>query len=304
MGLIRKLFGGGNNINIEEEIERKGFSTSDCSFDCDSCSSKFPASVSVEEKDELWNSTKEYGLHIVVASGKTDWPHDACLVPGTVGKAVSGWADLSNDKFPELGTSSSIKVTMSSLCSAELDTNEEYILGRRGDILILPFFIWIKNVSAENVGSLLDVMMPKLIESRDKKIPPPSKVENFDDVTVQADGFQSYIFLCSHRTRDKRCGVTAPLMKREMEIYLRDLGLYRDFNDYRPNGVRVAYINHVGGHKYVANVLMYSKTGKNIWLARCRPQNVRPIIDECILADGKVWADKVRIIQRFDPIEW
>lgn len=131
MGLIRKLFGGGNNINIEEEIERKGFSTSDCSFDCDSCSSKFPTSVSVEEKDELWNSTKEYGLHIVVASGKTDWPHDACLVPGTVGKAVSGWAELSNDKFPELGTSSTIKVTMSSLCSAELDTNEEYILGRR-----------------------------------------------------------------------------------------------------------------------------------------------------------------------------
>lgn len=304
MELIGKLFGGGNNVNIEEEIEKKGFSTSDCSFDCDSCHSKFPSSVSVEEKDQLWNSTKEYGLHIVVASGKTDWPHDACLTDGTVGNAVAGWAGLSNSKYPELGASSTIKVTMSSLGSEELHTNEEYILQRRGDILILPFFIWIKNVSAKEVGALLNEMMPKLIECRDKKLAPPSKLDNFDDVTIEADGFQSYIFLCSHKTRDKRCGVTAPLMKREMEIYLRDLGLYRDLSDDRPDGIKVAFINHVGGHKYAANVLMYSKTGKNIWLARCRPQNVRPIIDECILADGKVWPDKVRIVQKFSPIEW
>lgn len=304
MRLIGKLFGGGNDVNIEEEIEKKGFSTSDCSFDCGSCHSKFPSSVSVEEKDQLWNSTKEYGLHIVVASGKSDWPHDAFLGSGTVGKAVVHWAEESNSKYPELGESSTIKVTMSSLGSEELDTNEEYILERRGDILILPFFIWIKNVTAKEVGQLLDVVMPKLIECRDKKLAPPSKVDNFDDVTIQADGYQSYIFLCSHRTRDKRCGVTAPLMKREMEIYLRELGLYRDVSDHRPDGVKVAYINHVGGHKYAANVLMYSKTGKNIWLARCRPQNVKPIIDECILADGKVWPDKVRIIQKFVPIEW
>lgn len=304
MSLIGRLFGRGKGINFEDEIQKKGFLTSDCSFDCDSCSSKFPTSVSIEEKDQLWNSTSEYGLHVVVVSGKTDWSHDACLVEGTVGNAVSGWAGLSNDKFPELGTSSTIKVSMSSLGSEELETNGEYILQRRGDILILPFFIWIKNVSAKEVGSLLDMAVPKLIDSRDKKVAPSSTFETFPDVTIHIDGFQSYIFLCSHKTRDKRCGITAPLMKREMEIYLRDLGFYRDVSDNRPDGVRVAYINHVGGHKYVANVLMYSKTGKNIWLARCRPQNVKPIIDECILADGKVWSDKVRLIQKFDPIEW
>lgn len=302
--MIRWLFGHRETPSIEQEIEKKGFSNSDCSFDCSSCSSKFPASVSIEEKDQLWNSTKEYGLHIVVASGKTDWLHDACLVSGTVGNAVSNWADTSKDKFPELGTSSNIKVSMSSLGSTELDTNDKYIEQRKGDILILPFFIWIKNVSASEVGSLLDLAVPKLLEYRDKKTVPPPVFKDFPGVKVQVDNFQSYIFLCSHKTRDKRCGITAPLMKREMEIYLRDLRLYRDCCDDRPDGIKVAFINHVGGHKYVANVLMYSKTGKNIWLARCRPQNVRPIIDECILADGKVWPENVRIVQNFDPIEW
>lgn len=303
MGLINRIFGS-KAVNVEEEIEEKGFSASECSFDCASCSTKFPSSVSIEEKDQLWKSTKEYGLHIVVASGKTDWEHDALLGQGTLGNAVSKWGELANGKFPELGASSAIKITMSSLSSTELETNDDYIHQKRGDLLILPFFVWIKNISVEQVAPFLNEAIPKLIECRESKSVPPSVFEHFPDVSVQVDNFQSYIFLCSHKTRDKRCGVTAPLMKREMEIYLRDLGLYRDLSDDRPDGIKVAFINHVGGHKYAANVLMYSKTGKNIWLARCRPQNVRPIIDECILADGKVWPDKVRIVQKFSPIEW
>src|SRR5437773_8992241 len=42
------------------------------------------------------------------------------------------------------------------------------------------------------------------------------------------------ILLCSHKTRDARCGQSAPLLRRELERQLRPLGLYRDLDDERP----------------------------------------------------------------------
>lgn len=65
------------------------------------------------------------------------------------------------------------------------------------------------------------------------------------------------ILLCSHKTRDLRCGISAPLLAKEFERHLRPLGLYRDLHDTRPGGVGIYFINHVGGHKFAANVIVY-----------------------------------------------
>jgi hypothetical protein len=69
------------------------------------------------------------------------------------------------------------------------------------------------------------------------------------------------ILMCSHRTRDARCGQSAPLLRKEFERHLRPLGLYRDLHDDRPGGVGIYFINHVGGHKYSANVMIYRRRG-------------------------------------------
>jgi (2Fe-2S) ferredoxin len=69
------------------------------------------------------------------------------------------------------------------------------------------------------------------------------------------------ILMCSHRTRDARCGQSAPLLRKEFERHLRPLGLYRDLHDDRPGGVGIYFINHVGGHKYSANVMIYRRAG-------------------------------------------
>lgn len=259
-----------------------------------------------DEDFPLWNSTKPFGLHLVVATGKTDWPHDATGNSGTLSHAVSKWADEA--KLPELSEESSlIKVTVGSLSSNELMSNQQYADEVAGDVLILPFFVWVKNVNVKQVLHVFNTVIPELIELRKQNATelPKKTYAEFPDVRVEPDPNQAYVFLCSHRTRDLRCGITAPIIKKEMDIYLRDLGLYRDHGDDRPGGVNVSFISHIGGHKYAANVIIYlRKSGKNIWLARCKPNNCRPIIDECILSDGKVWPDKVRIIQKFHPIDW
>lgn len=63
--------------------------------------------------------------------------------------------------------------------------------------------------------------------------------------------------MCSQKTRDARCGQSAPLLRKEFERLLRPLGLYRDLHDERPGGVGIYFISHVGGHKFSANVMIY-----------------------------------------------
>lgn len=129
------------------------------------------------------------------------------------------------------------------------------------------------------------------------------------------------ILLCSQKTRDARCGQSAPLLKREFERHLRTHGLYRDANDERPGGVAVHFISHVGGHKYSANVIIYRRrdfdwhkkikvasssaatateeekaqaqqsenegAAQGIWLARVRPEECENIVKFTIL-QGKL----------------
>ena len=74
---------------------------------------------------------------------------------------------------------------------------------------------------------------------------------------AQSCPHSALILLCSQKTRDARCGQSAPLLRREFERHLRPLGLYRDLQDTRPGGVGIYFISHVGGHKYAANVMVY-----------------------------------------------
>lgn len=121
---------------------------------------------------------------------------------------------------------------------------------------------------------------------------------------------KALILMCSHKTRDARCGQSAPLLRKEFERILRPLGLYRDVHDERPDGVGIYFINHVGGHKYSANVMIYRRgdVGEEekkeeeeaveggpqsgeatqlIWLARVRPEDCENIVRFTVL-QGKV----------------
>jgi hypothetical protein len=126
------------------------------------------------------------------------------------------------------------------------------------------------------------------------------------------------ILLCSQRTRDARCGQSAPLLRKEFERHLRPLGLYRDMDDQRPGGVGIYFINHVGGHKYSANVIVYRRrdfdwykreetraadeeegASQGIWLARVRPEECENIIRYTVL-QGKVLKPETQLRAGFD----
>lgn len=124
------------------------------------------------------------------------------------------------------------------------------------------------------------------------------------------------ILLCSQRSRDARCGQSAPLLRKEFERHLRPLGLYRDLHDERPGGVGIYFISHVGGHKYSANVMIYRRhtvaaqdvtrdgadagqAGQCIWLARVRPEDCEGIVKFTVL-QGKVVKPERQLRGGFD----
>jgi hypothetical protein len=139
------------------------------------------------------------------------------------------------------------------------------------------------------------------------------------------------ILMCSQKTRDARCGQSAPLLRREFERILRPMGLYRDLHDERPGGVAIYFISHVGGHKFSANVMIYrhssaidqsigsvKEEGENgevvldankemeggeaaqcIWLARVRPEDCENIVRYTVL-QGKVVKPERQLRGGFD----
>ncbi|KAK6128308.1 hypothetical protein DH2020_037943 [Rehmannia glutinosa] len=95
---------------------------------------------------------------------------------------------------------------------------------------------------------------------------------------VQEELTGSYVFVCAHNNRDRRCGVCGPVLieKFKGEIGSKDL----------KNHVFVTACSHVGGHKYAGNVIIFSadpdgKIAGN-WYGYVTPSDVVELLDKQI----------------------
>ncbi|GAA5924077.1 hypothetical protein JCM3775_005589 [Rhodotorula graminis] len=96
---------------------------------------------------------------------------------------------------------------------------------------------------------------------------------------------RTHIFVCTHTTRDCRCGdLGEPLyaaLVRERQRRRRgganavEGGELREGDD----GVRVARVAHVGGHKWAANALVYREGGGCDWYGLLRADDAPKLID-------------------------
>ncbi|CZS98951.1 hypothetical protein WAI453_008453 [Rhynchosporium graminicola] len=225
----------------------------DCDHDCISCHVKYPKGFKIEEEDELYGKVNGWDTHILVATGKTDWVRDVADEEGSLMEAIEKKAEVkSNGKL--MLSASNIPTPSHSSDYAEPTT-----------VLLLPAFIIIENVTPKSVNTLVSEYINKAPTNTTPLRPvsmPPSLADplpTVEQLTSRPSPHRALILLCSQKTRDARCGQSAPLLRKEMERHLRVCGLYRDLDDERPGGVGIYFISHVGGHKYSANVMIYRK---------------------------------------------
>ncbi|KAL8939964.1 MAG: hypothetical protein Q9216_003070 [Gyalolechia sp. 2 TL-2023] len=301
----------------------------DCERDCESCTIKYPSKFKIDEDEKLYGHVNGWATHMLVATGKTDWVKDVSDEKGSVMEAKL-MLSASNTPLPQSHHSYSDPTT----------------------ILLLPSFTIIENVTPKSVPTLIEHHIntaptsttplptvnptsapasasessPTLVPSTDTGDPiPPPIPPTPSPFTTRPCPHQYLILLCSQRTRDARCGQSAPLLRREFERHLRPLGLYRDLHDERPGGVGIYFISHVGGHKFSANVMIYRRTesvgvdgmvggsenggsqgnmemgegSQCIWLARVRPEDCEGIVKFTVLK-GKVVKPERQLRGGFD----
>lgn len=223
---------------------------------------------------------------------------------------------------------------------------DEYHMHEEGKqptkVLILPSFTIVENVTPQLAPDLIEHFVNNSAttttplgaisaapadqndsseEQSSESIPHPSSTSITTPLRSHPCPHAAVILLCSQRTRDARCGQSAPLLRREFERHLRPLGLYRDMDDTRPGGVGIYFISHVGGHKYSANVIVYRRrnfdwyktegaeaesgeqegAAQGIWLARVRPEECENIIRYTVL-QGKVLKPAQQLRAGFDRV--
>ena len=131
-------------------------------------------------------------------------------------------------------------------------------------VLLLPAFVVVENVTPSLAPSVIEHLVNKAptnttitSDAARPRLPPPTSLP--PPLTYRHSPHSVLVLLCSQKTRDARCGQSAPLLRKELERHLRPLGLYRDLDDERPGGVGIYFISHVGGHKYSANMMIYRR---------------------------------------------
>ncbi|MCJ1290950.1 hypothetical protein MMC34_002492 [Xylographa carneopallida] len=301
----------------------------DCALDCASCTVHYPAKFSIDEEEKLYGMVKGWATHMLVATGKTDWVRDVQDEKGSVMEAVGRWkGEPANGRL--MLSASNMPVPAAH--------HGDYAKGAEPTtVLLLPAFTLVDNVTPQAVPDLIEhyistsstnttpLIRPAPALPPDASPQPAHTAPTSSQPSIPAalppslfptrpSPHSCLILLCSQKTRDARCGQSAPLLRRELERHLRSLGLYRDLHDERPGGVGIYFISHVGGHKFSANMMVYRRAGVGvdgkgkvadgeagqcIWLARVRPEDCEGIVKFTVL-QGKVVKPERQLRGGFD----
>ncbi|CCE92098.1 Apd1p TDEL_0D05140 [Torulaspora delbrueckii] len=246
--------------------------------------------LKIDHETPLYGSSRAPRIHFVVPTSQTDWEHDACLEDKkTVQYGIYKWCENHSDE------GKSLTCAVSSLAKDIMDI--EVMRGTKNNVLVLPHFIWINDLKSDKVDETLSDLVPKLLDKKQDRSKLLNEYSNLSDA-----GEKAFVLLCSHATRDKRCGIVAPYLKKSFDLRLQKSNLYRDISDRTAGGVNVVFVNHVGGHKFAANVQVFLRDPNVlIWLGRVTPNNVPYIVNGMIIPHQPKlpWPEKVRCIQKY-----
>lgn len=306
LGYLKKYTGKENVLLKEEDLEKikSVIDVCDASECADACGdfdekevegdTNIFSKLKIDQEEPLFGSMKEIKVHFIVPTSQTDWPHDACTEkPGSVQYEIDEWIQKNKTSLQEKGLpEQAMRCSVSSMPIDLLDL--QVMKNEKNDVVILPHFVRMKNILSKDVAHIMEEIVPLLIENDRKALLEKPYIEEANE--------DSFIFLCSHKTRDKRCGVTAPILEKLINRRLQHHKLYRDNSDFRPKGSRVAFVNHVGGHKFAANVLIYlKKSSKMVWLGRVTPMHTSLIVDSIVVPDSPKlpFPEKVRCVAKY-----
>ncbi|KAF9919129.1 hypothetical protein BX616_001180 [Lobosporangium transversale] len=259
--------------------------------DCHSCATPcreedhphYPSHLKINQDRPLLYSVKPYTRHILISTGQDDWEshidRDKDSLAFHLSKAIDeGQKRLkdTDDRDPE-----KILVTNSSRKAENWE-------GPGWQVIILPDQIIVNNVTPEQCNDFFEAFLRPAVGSISfQGVTTTSTDHNQQGIEVEAGKTafralrwlpKAVIMICSHKRRDKRCGVTAPILRKEFMRVLRSKDLYGDCE----GDVEIWMVSHIGGHKFAGNVIVHKNEGMAVWYGRVEPCHSQAIVEATI----------------------
>ena len=278
---------------------------------CDSpCSvhPSYPAHLKIEQGD-MRGSVKRHRRHILVAQGRSysRWPEE---VTDQSDAYVTLLSALIRDREAAIG----YRVRVS---EADYAVDDEQQGEDRADLYVFPDMLHFPAVSRAALPDWVDGLLVRDRGAMTFKQPHAAaadRVQQAEQAAEQrageADGAAAMpdvdfecravagcaLLICAHKQRDKRCGVTGPILakqiqqesadRREAEEREADMQAQQRIRDGLPPltsvpsssllPIRTMLISHIGGHKYAGNVIAYPA---GVWYGRVTPCHVHLLLD-------------------------
>lgn len=241
-----------------------------------------PTDLDIDQETLLMGTAPKYYQHVLVSTGKTDW---SSKVESDVSDNGGGLAERLKSLMASKGAGlrdpfAPILITNSSF-SPE-NKSQKYF----SSAYILPLGLYFPSLPLTDTAALSAFIKAYLLPSTSSSsprtappaIPPPRKVD------------ESIILICSHKSRDSRCGAYYPPLRQQFDKVLNERGLL----GVGTGKVMVAATSHLSGHKWAGNVVIYRPwKGWGAWYGRVGVDEVEGLVEETVMA-GRVVRDICR----------
>lgn len=213
----------------------------------------YPSYLDIKTDRNIAATTKPYSRHILIATSQSDWP-----------KKIEHDKDTLANALLSTRPDRSTMITCSSLVSTHSTTDGSQ------DLLILPDNIVVANVTSDNIQTLWSYL-----QAKDSSNTSEEDTSTPAGLLIKPNPYSALLLICSHRRRDKRCGVTAPILSREFDHILREKN--------NMDNVEIVMVSHIGGHKIAGNVICYTHQGKRgVWYGLVKSCHCRAIVEETL----------------------
>ncbi|KAF9125185.1 hypothetical protein BGW39_007598 [Mortierella sp. 14UC] len=309
---VKRVAIGGAEVDIDAP---PFVGLSDCSVCPNPCDDDahphYPSYLKINQTMPLLHSVKPYERHVLISTGKEDWEghidDDKTSLAFYLQKAI----DKGQQRLRDSDNGQSVYRIVLTNSSKMADTWD----GPGWQLVVFPDHLVVNNVTPEQCDDFFEAFLeppvgtvgqtavgsnsggvavhsqdsttlsqeattgPSASTGGDQGNGPLSREVRAGKTTFTAHRWQAKaaIMICSHKKRDKRCGVTAAILKKEFTRILRSKDLLGDAE----GDVEIWLVSHIGGHKFAGNVIVH-RGGVSVWYGRVEPCHSQAIVDTTI----------------------
>ncbi|KAH7887956.1 Sucrase/ferredoxin-like-domain-containing protein [Phlebopus sp. FC_14] len=291
-----------------------------CPHPCDRDHDDFTTRINVDMDSDMLGSVKPYRRQVIISTGQSDWHKEVTEAEDTFAALLCSTDDkLRNSvKLASGGNISQGHGRLPAGLFTQDDTRRLAILNgshrsfsrdpAQETVIVLPDFKVVADVPCSIAGA--ETLWSAALDPSYGRSGGKSRSDSLKSWVLP---YSCLVLLCSHKRRDKRCAIAAPILEKtliqclesegwEAHTELEDLSSYPSLESSicgepdaeaafeaqlrtLPDQHKALILrnSHIGGHKFAGNVIIYTPRGASVWYGRVTPHDVESIVKNTII---------------------